>query len=230
MPEIQIPLNNINDKESLTPVKFHFHSLRFTPYKDSNQNSNNILIDVITYLMKELQNSKGHLVDRHQDRDHEESRELFMTSAVFMPKEKRIRCTLALLRGGQVPMLKPADKFILVPLDTAQGSIAEQTHFFIDYNKNYGVICSAFNNNGPRVSDLEYYLRSVARDKLKASKATETLVFMDTSIDKTLADLKNVLSFDIKVQPQKLSKLDPDLTGQYFSGINTLGQKLKPKS
>lgn len=215
--------------ENLTPITFNFYSLRFTPYKDSKETSDTILNKVITYLTIEFTKGRGHLIDRHQGRDQEEPRELFMTSAIFMPKERRIRCSLALLRSGRIPMLKPADKFELVPLDKANGSIAEQTHFFIDYSKSYAVICAEFNYHGPRISDIEYYLRNVASNTLKLSKATEVTVFMDTSIDKTLADLKNVLNMDIKIQPQKISQLDTDLVGQYFTGINTLGQRLRPK-
>lgn len=213
---------------ALTPIRFQFYSLRFTPYKESQISSNNILKEVFNYLMKTRDDKKGHLIDRHGDRENVESRELFMSSSVYMHKENRIRCTLALLRGGQKPMLKPKDKFILVPLNVTEHSIAEQTHFFIDYNKNYAVVCFPYNHNGPRISDLEYYLRNIAHDKLKLSKATEATLFMDASIDKVLADFKNSLNIDIKVQPRKLSNLDPDMTGQYFSGISLLGQRIKP--
>lgn len=220
----------MDQKDSLVPIRFHFYSLKFTPYKNQNvQTRNSILIDIITYLTNELHNGQGYLIDKHQNRPIEGPRELFMTSAVFMHKERRIRCSLALLRSGRVPMLKPADKFILVPLEKAQGSIAEQTHFYIDFSKDYNVICVEFNYHGPRISDIEYYFRSVARDKLKISKVTEVSMFMDTSIDKTLSELKNVLNMDIKMQPQKLAQMDTELVGKYFLGLNTLGIRLKPK-
>lgn len=217
-------------KEDLTPIKFHFYSLKFTPYKDDiKSTSNSILTQVITYLTLEMQKGHGYLIDRHHERQSDGPRELFMTNAVFMHKEKRIRCNLALLRSGRVPMLKPADKFKLVPLDTTQGSIAEQTHFFIDFSKGYGVICVEFNYNGPRITDIEYYLRNVARDQLRLSKVTDVALFMDTSIDKTLSELKNVLNMDIKIQPRKLAQLDTELVGKYFTGINSIGNYLKPK-
>lgn len=215
--------------DTLTPIRFHFYSLKFTPYKGLNKSSVNILVDIITYLTKEMQNGKGHLIDRHQDRFNEESRELFMTSAVFMHLEKRIRCSLAVLRTGRTPMLKPADKFTLIPLEKHQGEIAEQTHFYIDYSRGFLVLCVEFNNHGPRIPDIEYYLRNVARDKLKLSKATEVDLFMDTSIDKTLAELKNVLKMDIKIQPKKFVQMDKDIVGEYFTGLNNLGNTLKPK-
>lgn len=218
------------DTKNLIPIKFHFYKLKFTPYSHSkNETSHTILHQVVTFLSQEQQAGRGILIDKHEDRGKESARPLFVTNSVFMFKEKRIRFSIALLRTGRIPMLKPADKFLLVPLDTSKGEIAEQTHFFIDYNTDSIVLCVEFNSNGPRLSDIEYYFRVVARDKLNLARATEIDLYMDTSIDKTLADLKNVLNIDVKVQPQKLSQLDPVIVGQYFTGISNLGQNVKPK-
>lgn len=226
MQQTELTKNN----ENLTPVRFHFYSLKFTPYSgDYKSTSISILVDVITYLTNEMHNGKGYLIDKHQGRENEGARELFMTSAVFMHKEKRIRCNLALLRSGRIPMLKPTDEFKLIPLDTTQGSIAEQTHFFIDFSKGYGIICAEYNYHGPRISDIEYYLRNVARNKLKLSKVTEVTQFMDASIDETLKALKNVLYLEIKMQPKSIAQMDKDIVGKYFTGINSIGNNLKPK-
>jgi len=216
-------------QKNLTPVKFQFYSLTFTPYKSINKGSITILTDIINYLSKEMFEGRGYLIDRHSERKIDGPRELFMTSAVFMHRERRIKCSLALLRSGRIPMLKPTDKFQLVPLDTTLGSIAEQTHFFIDYSRNNAVLCVEFNYNGPRISDIEYYFRSVARDALKIARVTEVLMYMDSSIDKALSELKNVLHIDIKIQPVKISQLDLEVQGEYFSGMNNIGNKLKPK-
>src|SRR5690606_34704031 len=64
---------------------------------------------------------------------------------------------------------------------------------------------------------------------LKISKVTEVNMYMDTSIDRTLSELKNVLNIDIKVQPQKLTKLDTEIVGQYFTTLTSFGNKIKPK-
>ncbi|PYF70580.1 hypothetical protein [Pedobacter nutrimenti] len=215
--------------EKLTTIKFNLYSLKFTPYNDASYTNADILTKIITYVTNEIHKGKGHLIDRHHKRIGETPRELFISSAVIMPKDKRIRCTIALLRAGRVPMLKPADKFKLIPLDSTIGSIAEQTHFFIDYSKSQLVLCTEFNYHGPRASDIEYYFRNVGHETLRISKATELAMFMDSTIDKTLAELKNVLNIDIKLQPKKLVHLDSDLTGSYLTGINSFGNLLKPK-
>lgn len=50
---------------------------------------------------------------------------------------------------------------------------------------------------------------------------------MDNTIDKTLENLKNVLNIDIKIQPQKIAQMDKDIVGQYFTGINNIGNTLE---
>lgn len=217
--------------ENLTEVKYHFFSLKFTPLNSvrDEMNSNDIMRKVITYISNKLHNEKqGHLIDRHETRQHSR-RELFMNRAVFLPREKRIRCSMALLRSGREPFIKPKEEFKLIPISEALGSIAEETHFFIDYSKSYTVICCEYNHYGPRLSDIEYYFRNVAHKALRISKATEVNTYMNAPIDETLAKLKNVLNLEIKVQPKNLQNLDSDIQSRYFSGMNNISNVLQPK-
>ena len=221
----------MNEPEiTLTPIRFHFYSLLFKPYNDiqSDFNSNAILNQVITFISNEKLQNRGYLIDRNNNRENELPRELFMTSAVIMARERRIRCSIALLRSGRIPQIKPVDNFQLISLEDMGGSIAEETNFFIDYSRNTAVICVEYNYHGPRISDIEFYLRNIARYKLKLSKATEVGLYMESSIDKTLENLKNVLNIDIKLQPKKIAQMDKDIVGQYFTGLNTIGNNLKP--
>ncbi|MFT3796478.1 hypothetical protein [Flavobacterium sp.] len=220
------------DEGNLTEIRYHFFSLKFTPLKsvEDKYNSNDIMRNVITYISNKLHEERqGHLIDRHETKQHSR-RELFMNRAVFMPLEKRIRCSMALLRSGREPFLKPKEQFKLIPLsEDTIGSIAEETHFFIDYSKTHAVICCEYHHHGPRMSDIEYYFRNVAQKVLKQSRATEVVTHFEAPIDETLAKLKNVLNIEIKVQPRNLYQLDPDIQSKYFSGMNNIGQVLKPK-
>lgn len=217
---------------NLTEIHYHYFSLKFTPLKsvEDKYNSNDIMRNVITYISNQLhQEKKGHLIDRHETKQHSR-RELFINRAVFLPLEKRIRCSIALLRSGREPFLKPKEQFKLIPLsEQTIGSIAEETHFFIDYSRKHAVICCEYNHHGPRMSDIEYYFRNVAQKVLKQSRATEVNTYLEAPIDETLAKLKNVLNIEIKIQPKNLNQLDPDLQNRYFSGMNNIGQVFKPK-
>ena len=53
--------------DNLTPIKFYFYSLKFTPYKDaSEENSTSILKKVISYISIKKSEGKGHLIDRNR--------------------------------------------------------------------------------------------------------------------------------------------------------------------
>lgn len=218
--------------ENLTEIHYHFFSLKITAIKseEGKLNSNAIMRNVITYISNQLhQEKQGYLIDRHESKQNSR-RELFINRAVFIPVEKRIRCSIALLRSGREPFLKPKEQFKLIPLsEHTIGSIAEETHFFIDYSTTNAVICCEYNHHGPRISDIEYYFRTIAQKVLKQSKATEVVTFLDAPIDETLSKLKNVLNIEIKIQPKNLPQIDADLQNRYFTGMNNIGQVLKPK-
>jgi len=209
-------------------IRFHYYSLQFKALKNVNENSNDILIRVITYITQELFNKKGYIIDRYRNRASSERREVFISYAAINHKEKRIKCSMALLRSGKEPLLKPADSFELIPLSKTSGSIAEQTHFFIDFNRPKAVICLEYNYNGPRISDIEFYFRSIAHDRLRLSKATDITLYMDDTIDRTLKSLANVLNFEFKFQPEKVAKMDEKIKG-YISGMSGMANRIKPR-
>lgn len=221
--------SSMTEKEPI-PLTFHFFRIKFTPYVHAKgQTTESIVREVVNYLMQEKTAGRGLLIDKHETRAKNTARPLFVTNVAYFLKEKRIHGSIALLRTGKIPMLKPAETYSLIPFDTSIGQIAEQTHFFIDYSSDSVVICVEYNYHGPRALDIEYYFRVVARDKLNLSKATDLEVFMDTSLDKTLAELRNVLNFEVKLHPQKLHNIDAVLQGQYLSGVVTLANLAKPK-
>ncbi|MFS4457367.1 hypothetical protein [Maribacter sp. 2304DJ31-5] len=221
----------MSQNKTLTPIKFNFVSLHFEPYAEvkKKHNTRSILKEVFEYLRSQKKLGKGHLIDRHENRDGSESRELFMTTSRILPKEERIICTMALLRKGRAPKLKPRDKFKLLPI-REMGDIAEVTHFFIDFTTSTCVVCAEYNHHGPRISDFEFYLRNIANNNiLGLARQTDVNVYFESTLDKTLSQLQNVLHIDIKSTPGKLAQMDADVRQNYFSGMSNIGSVLKPK-
>ncbi len=215
---------------ALNTLKFHLLSLTFTPYSylKNELDSNQILFKVITQLSKELQAGNGYVIDKHEHQKKENPREIFLTSAVILPREKRIKCTMALIRSGRQPKIKPKDQFELVPIETL-GVVVEETHFFIDYNLSYAILCVEYHHHGPRYADIEFYFRRVARDVLKISKTTSMNMYMNNKLTDVLSNLKNVLNLEVKIKPKKIAQMDKDIVGNYFLGMNDFGNKIKPK-
>ncbi|WP_289045435.1 hypothetical protein [uncultured Olleya sp.] len=219
-------------QKKVREIRLLLSSLRFEPYAElaNNHTTKSILKEIFSYLRTQKKNGKGHLIDRHEKRDKAEPRELFMISHRDIPSEGRIRCSMALLRKGKQPKLKPTDEFKLLPLSSIDGDIAEDTHFFIDYNSSKCVICAEYNDKGPRLSDLEYYFRSVVGpSNLKIAKSTSMSAFFNNTIDETLHEMRNVLHMDVKFKPSKLARMDVDVRKQYYSGMENIGKVFKPK-
>lgn len=227
---IYVAKRNSMKQNKTTATKFNFFSLKFEPYTHLKKeySTKKILLAVFEYLRDLKKVNKGHLIDRNENRLEDPSRELFMVGSKILPNQRKILCTMALLRKGKQPKLKPLDKFKLLPIDTI-GDIAEETHFFIDFSESSTVICAEYNYHGPRISDLEYYLRNVSHDKLKLSKKTDIAIHFESTIDKTIHDLQNVLHMDIKIKPQSIAQMDNNIKGAYFLGMNSIGTMLKPK-
>jgi len=218
---------NPNAASSTHLVRCHLHTLKFTPYKEVSKNNGDIIIDAITYLNKERLAGKAFLVDKHKNRKGEEPRELFMYVAYRIPMKRIIRCSLALIRNGKIPMLKPKDTYELVPLNKTEHSLTELTNFFIDFSRSPAIVCVEYNHNGPRISDIEFYFRQVTSEILHLSKATTVTTLMNIPIDETIASLQNVLNFEIKMRPKNVTYLNDGIKG-YVSEFASIGNRLKP--
>lgn len=50
-------------------IRFYLHTLKFTPFADVKDNSNDILIKLITFLNKERMENKAYPVDKNKNRN-----------------------------------------------------------------------------------------------------------------------------------------------------------------
>jgi hypothetical protein len=219
-------MTEVIEPENLQEIKFYLHKITFIPYSDTrHKNSVDILVELMTFLNREHVAGKAYFIDRNKNQPKAERREMFMYNPVLLLREKRIKCSIALVRDKNL-MLKPKDSFELIPFSKAEGSIAEVTHFFADYSVNPPVLCVEFNNNGPRISDIEFYLRNLAQE-IRNAKGCQTTTYMDIPIDKTLENLKNVLNFEIKLRPANIAQMDNEIKG-YIVEFANLHNRLKP--
>lgn len=211
-----------------TEAVFHFVTLKFTTYKSKEFTSNQILREIFSHIRDKKTKGEGILIDKHKNRTDNSKREIFINSVREHRDDHRTLCKMALIRAGKEPMVKPDGEFELVPLTKTKGQIAEETHFFVDYSKVYPVLCVEYNHYGPRMSDIEFYLRHLAKD-LRIAYALEVTIHMNISIDKVLENLKQVLNLNIKMNPKKLSQIDAKTVGKYFTGMANLRQNVNPE-
>ncbi|MFC0317398.1 MULTISPECIES: hypothetical protein [Olivibacter] len=215
-------------------ITFNFYSLLFKPRKQhSDLNSVEILRKVLHYVTPVNLENKAYLVDRYKNRENSSPRELFIDSVTFDHVERRYKCRMGVIREGKTPMLKPYDSYQLVSLDEMKkkyGDLVEVTHFYIDISKNKPYLCCEYNFYGPRYTDIEFYLRNVAHNVLELAKETKLEIHLDVSLDKLLNDLKDVFSFELKMEPSGLELIEPNLKNHYFTGLSSFGRLLSTRA
>lgn len=215
----------------LTDISFNFYKLKFTAVKaQEGLRQKDILHKIIQACTPKYIDNKVYLIDRYESRLSSERRELFISYLTYNHKESRYKGTLALIRNGKKPFLKPKESYQLVPLDTLDvGTLAETTHFFIDVSTDKIFLCVEFNHLGPRISDIEYYFRNLGKNYLNITRKTEIEVYLNRSIEDVLNNMKEVLSFDLKIEPKKIAQIDKTVSQNYFTSLNNLSDKLGPK-
>lgn len=216
-----------------TLIKFHYFTLTFTPYKENEKKYTS------SYILKECINRVNHertkeqkaiVIDRHENRDEIEPRNLFVSSAAYKLEDKIYKCRIALLRDNKIPTLVNKSDYNLTPLDYLKGkAIAETTNFYIDLNGTEPVICCEFNSLGPRISDIEYYFRHISSNKmLFISKACKASVHMEIPVESVLESIQDVYKLKIKAKPNRLSFLYQNVEDAFITNMNALAGTVNP--
>ncbi|HDZ03513.1 hypothetical protein LCGC14_0265990 [marine sediment metagenome] len=216
-------------------VKFNIFDFKFTPLNRNakSKNSLSILKEAIQHINDEkTQKQKAIVIDRHDNREGTESRNIFISSAAYLLKDKIFKCRIALIREHKIPTLVNRTTYSLTSFDElGDKAIAETTNFYIDVSGDIPVVCCEFNNNGPRILDIEYYFRYItSHSMLKISKACKASLHMDSSVSNVLDSITDVLKFRIKTKPNRLSYLYQEVEDPFISNLNALANTVSPNS
>ncbi|MFD2902530.1 hypothetical protein [Sphingobacterium anhuiense] len=215
----------------LEPIKFNFYKLDILPLKENGDlRAKDLLDKIISVCSPNKNGNKGYLIDRFESRIGVDRRELFINYITYNHLQKRYKGSICLLRRGKTPMVKPLESYSLIPLESLNlGSLAETTHFFIDVSSTKIILCFEYNYYGPRISDLEYYFRNIGKDNLGITKKTSITFFLDRPFEEVLDNIKELNSFDIKIEPKKIAQIEKKIVNSYFTSLNSIGSLFSPK-
>jgi hypothetical protein len=130
--------------------------------------------------------------------------------------DKLYKGRIALLRNNRTPLVYNKDNYSISPLsELGDASIAETTHFLIDTSGNYPIFFFEYNYHGPRISDIEYYIRQITNKVLRSSTACKASIHMSITIKDVLDNISDVLNFRIKANHKKLAYLNKEI-GECF--------------
>jgi hypothetical protein len=216
-------------------VKFHIFDLIFQPYKeqDTSLGSFTIIKSCIKKINDErTENQRFIIIDRHETRDKAESRRIFISSASYSFRDKMFKCKINLFRD-KVPSFLDKEKLtISSTIDLKNKELVESTNFYIDMDRQHipTIICE-YNSLGPKISDIEYYFRTISSRKfLYISKACTARIHMEKSVEQVIDSLANVFKFKFKAKPENLPSLYRNINDAFISNMQSLVNTVDPKS
>jgi hypothetical protein len=219
-------------EEKPIETTFHLFDINFYPYKDgvSLLDSERILKETVKHIQDNLlQGQKAIVIDRNKGRKEPNPRNLVITSAAYSHPDKKYKCKIRLLRENNLPEFLNKTDYTMVSLaDLDHLLLAETTNFYIDLSRGYPIVCCEFNHHGPRIADIEYFLRYVSFRTLKISKKCQVSIHMKLPINEVLGSLENVLKFDMKVKPNVLKYLYESSSDSFFTNMTGLSGTVDP--
>ncbi|PKA83599.1 hypothetical protein ATE92_1756 [Ulvibacter sp. MAR_2010_11] len=216
-------------------VNFHAFELIFQPYKEQTGKMGSF--GIFKSCVKKIndtrtENRRYIIIDRHENRDKAESRRLFVSRATYSHSDRMYKCRINLLRD-KVPAFLDREKMtISSDIDLKDKELVETTNFYVDLEKhnNPTVICE-YNNLGPKISDIEYYFRTLSSRKfLHISKACKAQVHMEKSVEQVINSMENVFKFRFKARPESLPALFRNTQDSFISNMQALANTVDPKS
>lgn len=171
--------------------EFNYASFRMLPYKGNDGDSSRLLKDIILKLReKDFPNDKR-VIDRFAKRKNHPKRELVIISIHYDDGGRRCFGKLALIKN-KAPLLWGSGDIVEEIEKEEFKKFIEVTNFAINFSdKGDPVVMLEYNNEGPRLSDFEFYIRQIARD-FKIAKNIYYILHLNidyTQLDKEISDI-----------------------------------------
>jgi hypothetical protein len=215
-----------------TNVTFNIFNLTLKPFKGEENlaSSVKILKECVDYINNErTQHRRAVVIDRNGGKKNSEKRELFITSIAYSHNEGFYKGRIALLRNNRTPLIYNKEKYSISPLsELGESSIAETTHFIIDTSGNYPIFLFEYHHHGPRISDIEYYIRQITSKVLRSSTSCKVQIHMNFPIKDVLDNISDVLNFKIKANHKKLAFLNREIGESFIGNMQALANTVNP--
>lgn len=188
--------------------EFNYADLQLTPYTGSAENSTQLLKKIINYLNSSEFPPDKKIIDRNKNQTGSISRELVMISNRF--SERGVRCfgKIALIKN-KAPMLWREGEDVVVSINRPENQkFIEVTHYLIHFDPNGTPIISIeFNNEGPRLSDIQFYLRQIGKES-GIAKFFQSNLHLKIEYDQLDRQMRNIFSVNVKVKSAFTNRLN----------------------
>jgi hypothetical protein len=180
--------------------EFNYASIVLIPYAGNKSSSNNLLKQLINKLNDTDFPNDSRILDRHKNHKNSAARNLVMISNHFTEKGTRCIGRIALIKNKNPIVWKGKDVIEEIKKEANQKFI-DITNYIIHFSsiKDEAIIMHEFNSEGPRLSDIEYFLRQIAT-KFQIAKSVYLTLHLDTQFDDLAKNMTNIFGVTVKVK------------------------------
>lgn len=191
-------------KDSYTYIEFNYASLSLTGYTGEEADSSRLLKNLIQYLNSEGFSTKDKIINRNSGRKNTHNRNLIILPNRFFDSGRKCYGRIALIKN-KAPITWSETNEIEVINNPDNKKFIEVTNYLISFEKSQPIIMIEFNNEGPRLSDIEYYFRQISR-KEKIAKYIQSTIHLKVEYDRLEHSISNVFSINVKVKSSTIIK------------------------
>lgn len=184
--------------ENYTIFEFNYASFKLIPYSGQSGSSSRLMKEIILKLRENDFPNEKRIIDRYKNRKGANKRELVIIANRF--GDKGLRCF------GRIALIKNKAPLLLVGSNIIEEIEKEKNKRFIEisnYSINFSnegdpIVMFEFNNEGPRLSDFEFYIRQIGKD-FNIAKNINYILHLNTEFDKLDKSIQNVFNVTVKV-------------------------------
>jgi len=193
--------------EVYTVFEFNYASISLIPYSGQNGTSTQLLKNIIKKLNEEDFPKEKKVIDRFENRKNSIYRKLVIISNQFGDKGKRCFGKIALIKN-KAPLLWGGKDIIEEIEKESNKEFIEITNYTIHFNETADpVIMFEFNSEGPRLSDIEFYLRKIAAE-FKLARRIQSIIHLNTDYEQLGNEMQNVFALTVKVNSANTNKFN----------------------
>lgn len=187
--------------------EFNYASFKMKPYSGDVGSSSSLLKGIIKKLNEDDFPSDKKVINRHENRKNAVNRKLVIISNRFEVKGMRSFGKIALIKN-KAPQIW-GGKDIVEEIEKEENKqFIEISNFWIYYCVGADpVVMYEYNHEGPRLSDIEFYLRQIAKE-YRIAKNISTSLHLKTTYDQLDKNLQNVFGLTVKVNSANTKRYD----------------------
>jgi len=183
--------------------EFNYASIKLEPYRERKGVSpERLLRDIMDVMSNQDFPAELRVIDRHANRNKNTSpRKIVHISSRLTDKGSRYYCQMALIKN-KAPMMWGGNDLVEEIQKDRNKKFIEMTNYVVHFAETGPILMVEFNSAGPRLSDIEYYLRQVSK-RYKIARAINSIIHLNLEYSELEDKITNIFDVQVKLDSGK---------------------------